>query len=141
MHAISAELYQLHSRGTFLPIHRDDISLLERPQVLETHMLLEKKRSSQIKARLVAGGDKQRDFISNADVGSPTCSTESVMLTSAIDAHQNRHVATVDIPNAFVQTVMHDKIIVCLWGKWLSYWSHLTPNTISSMYTLQSQVG
>ncbi len=33
---------------------------------------------------------------------------EAVMLTCVIDAQENRDVAVVDIPNAFVQTVVSD---------------------------------
>ena len=43
------------------------------------------------------------------DASSPTVSTEAVMLTCVIDANENRDVTIVDIPNAFVQTVVEDK--------------------------------
>ncbi len=43
------------------------------------------------------------------DVSSPTASSEAVMLTCAVDANENREVAIVDIPNAFVQTVVEDE--------------------------------
>ena len=37
------------------------------------------------------------------EAASPTVMTESVLLTAAIEARDNRDVATWDIPNAFVQ--------------------------------------
>ena len=79
-------------------------------------MFLNQKRNLDIKARLVAGGDKQKGILSKEDVGSPTVATESIMITSVIDAHQKRDVATVDIPNAFIQTKVDERIIVCLRG-------------------------
>jgi hypothetical protein len=52
------------------------------------------------------GGDKQHDYITKEDVSSPTVTAEAVMLTYVIDAQEDRDVAVVDIPNAFVQTVV-----------------------------------
>jgi len=57
----------------------------------------------------VAGGSKQRGYILKEDASSPTVSNEAVMLTCVIDANENRDVAIVDIPNAFVQTVVEDE--------------------------------
>ncbi len=49
-----------------------------------------------IKAQKVAGGNKQRDFISKESASSPTVATESVLLTSMIDSLEDRDVAIVD---------------------------------------------
>ncbi len=70
---------------------------------------VEEKRDGTIKARKVIGGNKQRDYITKQDVSSPTVTAEAVMLTCVIDAQENRDVAVVDIPNAFVQTVVSDE--------------------------------
>jgi hypothetical protein len=67
-------------------------------------MFLKQKRDGKIKGRTVAGGNKQRDYISKEDASSPTVATESVLLSCIIDAEEERYVAVVDIPNAFVQT-------------------------------------
>ena len=55
------------------------------------------------------GGNKQHDYITKEDVSSPTVTAEAVMLTCVIDAQENKDVAVVDIPNAFVQTVVSDE--------------------------------
>jgi hypothetical protein len=70
---------------------------------------VERKRDGVLKARTVAGGNKQRGYILKEDASSPTVSNEAVMLTCVIDADENRDVAIVDIPNAFVQTVVEDE--------------------------------
>jgi len=57
-------------------------------QLLESHLLIEQKRDGNIKSRLVAGGNKQRDFLHKSDVGSPTVSTESIFLTEVINSHE-----------------------------------------------------
>jgi hypothetical protein len=49
-------------------------------------MFLKEKRDGKIKGRTVAGGNKQRDFISKEDASSPTVATEAVLLTSIINA-------------------------------------------------------
>jgi hypothetical protein len=67
-------------------------------------MFLKQKRDGNIKGRTVAGGNKQRDYISNEDASSLTVATESVCLACIIDAEEERDVAVVDIPNEFVQT-------------------------------------
>jgi len=100
---------QLHMRGTFKPMHWSELSHDQRRTVLESHMFLKEKRDGKVKGRTVAGGNKQRDYISKEDASSPTVATESVLLTCIIDAQEERDVAVIDIPNAFVQTRVEDE--------------------------------
>jgi hypothetical protein len=67
-------------------------------------MFLKQKHDVKIKGRTVAGGNKQRDYISKEDASSPTAATEAVLLSCIIDAEEGSDIAMVDIPNAFVQT-------------------------------------
>jgi hypothetical protein len=41
-------------------------------------MFLKEKRDGSLKGRTVAGGNKQRDYISKEDASSPTVATEAV---------------------------------------------------------------
>jgi hypothetical protein len=104
-----AETSQLHWRNTFIPRKHADLTPDQREKILESHMFVVKKRTGEYKARLVAGGNKQRDYLSKEEASSPTVSTESVLLTAIIDAKENRDVAIVDIPNACIQTVVGDE--------------------------------
>jgi len=82
--------------------------------------LLTEKNDGRIKARHCANGSSQRQYMLTEDVSSPTISAEATLLISAIDAEENRHVATLDIPNAFIQTEMEDreeKVIMKIRGK------------------------
>jgi hypothetical protein len=72
-------------------------------------MFLKLKRDGKIKGRTVAGGNKQRDYISKEYASSPTLSMESVLLLCIIDAEEHRDVTVVDIPNAFVQTPVENE--------------------------------
>ena len=102
--AVRSEMKQLHFRDTFKPMHWKDMTHAQKQTILESHMFLKEKRDGKIKGRTVAGGNKQRDFISKEDASSPTVSTESVLLTCIVDAEEGRDVAVIDIPNAFIQT-------------------------------------
>jgi hypothetical protein len=76
-------------------------------------MFLKQKWDEKIKGITVAGGNKQRDYISKEDASSPTVTTESVLLSCIIDVKEERDVTVVDIPNAFVQTrVKNEKDMV-----------------------------
>jgi len=107
--AVKSEMQQLHFRDTFQPVHWKDLTRIQRESVLESHMFLKEKRDGKIKGRTVAGGNKQRDYISKEDASSPTVATESVLLTCIVDAEEGRDVAVIDIPNAFIQTRIEDK--------------------------------
>ena len=76
---------QLHPRDTFEPQHRHELSAKEKYEVLESNMFLKLKRDGKIKVRAVAGGNKQRDFISKEKESSPTVATKAVLLFFVID--------------------------------------------------------
>jgi hypothetical protein len=68
---------------------------------------------------MVAGRNKQCDFIDKEDASSPTVTQDSVVLTCMIDAKENQDVATIDIPNAIIQTVVEDskdRVIIQIQG-------------------------
>jgi hypothetical protein len=73
--AVESEMKQLHFRNTFEPMHWRQLSHTQRQTVLESHMFLKEKRDGKIKGRTVAGGNKQRDYISKEDASSPTATT------------------------------------------------------------------
>ncbi len=117
---MEAEAKQLHWRNSFRPVHWRDVDKERWKQILELHVFVKKKRTGQIKAHKVAGGNKQRDFISKENASSPTVAMESVLLVSLVaDAQENRDVAIVDIPHALIQTVVEnneDKVIMRIRG-------------------------
>ena len=57
----------------------------------------------------IQGGNKQWGYILKEDASYPTVSNEVVMLMCVIDADENRNVTIVDMPNAFIQTVVEDE--------------------------------
>ena len=89
---------------------------------------------------LYQGGDKQRVYTEKSRVGSPTCKTESILITSAIDGMQNRDVSVVDIPNAFVQTEVKETIIVAIRGKLCEFLIKTSPEKYKQ-YIIKNKTG
>ena len=102
--AVIDEMKQLHNRTVFKPININELDDKARRTAMESLLFLLEKRDGRIKARNVADGRKQRIWMSKEEAASPTVALESVMLSAVIDAKEEREVAVVDIPNAFVQT-------------------------------------
>ena len=71
-------------------------------------MFLKRKRCGKVKGRGCADGRRQREFISRDEAASPTVSLYAIIVTSLIDAIEERYVVTADIPGAFLQTDMPD---------------------------------
>jgi len=97
------EVKQLHDRKVFEPISIDGLTKFEKERAMESIAFLTEKRNKTIKARMCANGSTQREYIDRDDAASPTTSTDSILITSVIDAKQGRDVMTVDVQNAFVQ--------------------------------------
>jgi hypothetical protein len=73
--------------------------------------LVEKQNGDIKKARICINGSTQREYMGLDEAASPTASTESIIISSVIDAKQHRDVMTADIPNAFVQTPLGAKAV------------------------------
>ena len=106
--AAKAEMKQLHERTAFTPLHPEEMTPAERRKTLESLIFLVQKRDGRIKARTVANGSVQRGWMTKEEAASPTAAVESILLTAVIDAAEERCVATVDIPHAFIQTDIKD---------------------------------
>ena len=140
--AITQELEQLHFRDTFKPVSREGLSSKQYNEVLESHLFLKEKRDLSLKGRMVAGGDKQRSTIPASEAASPTAALESVLITAAIDAHEERDIATIDIPNAFVQTRLEndsDKAIMRMRGKLAELLVKVAPNIYTKYVTVNAK--
>lgn len=107
MQSMGKEIEQLHKRNSFKPIDVSDLTDEEKWKAQNAIMLLTQKEGEEdIKSRLVYNGKETRKWLSREDTASPTVSLESINLTFAIDAHEERDVMIADVPNAFVQTQM-----------------------------------
>jgi len=114
--AVLKEVQQLHDRDVLLPKDPQMLTPQEKSSALTYLMFLKKKRCGKIKGRGCADGRKQRAYVTKEDSSSPTVSLEALMLSLIIDAKEGRDVATVDIPGAFMQTDMEEKVYMRIDG-------------------------
>ena len=106
--AITKELKQIHDMEGFQPKHWNELTRDQWAKALRYLMYLKEKRDGLIKARGCADGRSQRLYTSKQDTAAPTVLQASLVISCVIDAFENRDVATLDIPGAFLQTKMPD---------------------------------
>jgi hypothetical protein len=66
-------------------------------------------------------------------------SLEAVLLTCVVDANKNRDVAIVDIPNAFVQTIVEyqkNKALICIRGPLVDILVSIAPKVYGPYITV-----
>ena len=115
--ALGKEVKQLYTRKVSKPVDGDDLTKEQKRASLRYLMFLTKKRCGRIKARGCADGRKQRETTNKEDASAPTVSIEAVMLSAVIDAMEERDVATVDIPGAFMQADIDEVVHVKFEGE------------------------
>ena len=116
MEAAGKELQQIHDFGTYVPMDPSKLTREEKKKAIEALMFVTEKRNGQLKARKCAVGSKQRTFegYQKSDGTAPTVSTDSVLITAALEAAERRDVATLDIPGAFLNTDLDDEETIML---------------------------
>jgi Reverse transcriptase (RNA-dependent DNA polymerase) len=116
--------------------HVSELTQQERKRAIERIFFLVEKRDGRVKARACANGSTQQENINKDNTASPTVATESILLTAAIEAKENRDVMSADIPNAFVQTDMiineHEKMMMKICGPLVDMLTTLDPELYSS---------
>ena len=139
--AAFGEMKQLHDRICFRPIDPSTMTPEERKKAMETLIFLTEKRDGRIKARTVANGSVQRKWMTKEESTSPTSMNESVILTAVIDAMQGRDIATVDIPNAFIQTKVpndgKERILIKIRRALVDFLVEIDPDTYTPYVTYQ----
>jgi hypothetical protein len=78
-------------------------------KALMIHCFVIEKRDGRIKARAVADGRGQQRY-TEEETYSPTVKLESVFFNAFIDAHEGRHVVTIDIKGAFLKAKVPDNL-------------------------------
>ncbi|KAL7545710.1 hypothetical protein ACHAWF_009061 [Thalassiosira exigua] len=106
--AVGKELLQLHNREVYRPLDAAKLTPLEKAKALESIMTVKEKRTGDLKGRFVVDGSKQRGSIPKEEAASPTVALDSVFLTAAIDAHEGRDVAVVDLPGAYLSVSLDE---------------------------------
>ena len=127
------ELEQLIKRSCWSPISVKGLTPSEKREAVDAMMLLSEKNGGTIKGGCVYRGNETRDWLSREDTASPTASHEAIYSTCVIDTHERRKTMSMDIPNAFIQTLMpelndgEDRVIMKITGLLVDYMADLDP--------------
>jgi hypothetical protein len=108
---------QLHTRKVAKPVDSSQLSKVQKRASLCYLIFMSKKRCGKSKACGCADGRKQQETTTKEEASSPTVAIESVMLSATIDTLDERDVATVDIPGAFVQADIDEVVHVRFEGE------------------------
>jgi len=79
-------------------------------------MFLKDKHDGTIKARGCVDGRSQSEYMAKSDISEPAVSLVAMMMSSAIDAEENRYMAVTDIPRVFLHTDMEEEVHMLLEG-------------------------
>ena len=98
---IKKELKQMLDKRVWTPMHVSKLSATEKRSIMRSQMFLKEKylpteKFEKLKARLVAGGNRQDKDLYD-DISSPTVSTSAVMMVFAVAAFENRKGSVMDI--------------------------------------------
>ena len=140
--AAKEELTQMHDRRCFKAIAVAELTRQERVRAQEGLMILSEKRSGRIKGRLAYNGKATREWITKEDKSSPTVLTESIKLTASVDAYEERDVASMDIPNAFIQTILprkpdEERVIMKIRGKLVDWLLEIDPTEYACLVVIE----
>jgi hypothetical protein len=114
--ALMKELCQFCMLKCFTPQDPKTLSQEDKHNALESLIFLTKKCVGEIKAQGCANSSKQRNHIAKEEATAPTVSSESIFIQGTIFAHEERDVATCDIPGAFLQADNLDYVLMRLDG-------------------------
>ena len=104
--------------GTYEPLDASKLTREEKRDALESLLFITEKRDGRVKSRKCAIGSKQRtyDGYDKCAGSSPTVTTKGLIMTCAIDAHEERDNAIVDVGHAFLHADNDENILMKLCG-------------------------
>jgi hypothetical protein len=135
--AAMTEMKQLHDMQVFAPMNKSDLSKQELSQVLNSLMFIKEKRCGKFKARACADGRPQPLLYDKSDASSPTVKTESVLLTSIIDADESRFIGVYDIPGAFLHSKLEETVHMKVIGALAKILITIAPDVYSPYVTVE----
>jgi hypothetical protein len=125
--AAVSELTQLHIMDTWAVMDPGQLTKEDRAKALSSLLFLKEKRCGKIKGRACINGALQRAYISKEEATPPMVSTELMFITAAIAASKKRHVRCYDVPSAFVNTDVDEKVLMELKGELAEMMVHIVP--------------
>jgi hypothetical protein len=100
----------LYNCIVFKSIAIEDLVTINKKRAMESLIFLTKKKNRKIKARTCTNISTQCEYTDQNKAASPKAMIESHLITAVIDAKQGRNVINTNIPKAFVQTDIEEKL-------------------------------
>ena len=125
--AMIAEFAQMEDLNVYEPVHAHLLTREQKRRALRAITLVKEKRCGRLKGRTVADGRSQRNLYSKSETASPTVSSDALMLTVMIDAHERRDVATADIAGAYLKAKMDDFVLMKYTGQSVDILCRMNP--------------
>ncbi len=117
--AAVTKLTQLRNYHVYNPIYADSLTPAKRKMALESLMNIIEKHNGQVCASTDADGSKERhqSGYKKEDSASPTVATDSIMVIAAINTHERRVIATVNVPGTFMKAYNNKDTFMLLCGR------------------------
>ena len=106
------EFLQIDNMHVFIPAHRKDLTIEQIRKALRAISVIKEKRDGTLKGRTCAVGTPQREYYDKTETASPTVHADSFMLTTAIEAKEDREIGTGDIVGAFLHALEKDFTVI-----------------------------
>jgi hypothetical protein len=115
--SVMKELKQMIEKHVFDPVLKNSLTKRQLKRIIRSFCFMKEKYLSnglfdKLKARLVANGKWEMETM--MDISSPTISLSALMMVAAIAAKENRHVATCDVPGAYLNADMLNEVFMIL---------------------------
>jgi hypothetical protein len=115
--ALMKEFAQLENLNVYEPLDVNTLTGEQKRGALRAINLIKEKRDGRIKGRTVADGRPQRTLYDKSQTASPTVSTDALILSILVDAHEGRDVATADVAGAYLKADMDDFVVMKFTGE------------------------
>ena len=115
--ALMSEFAQLENLSVYHSVDPAGLTKQQKRAALRAINLIKEKRDGRLKGRTVADGRTQRTLFDKSETASPTVSSDALILSIIIDAHEGRDVATTDVAGAYLKADMDDYVLMKFTGK------------------------
>ena len=133
--AVFKELQQLDTgvlpgNPVVAPQDPTELTAKDMREALEAVNLIKEKRNGELKGRTCVNGARQRKYLKDEEnISSPTASLEAIFTTLVIDAIEERDVAVVDVPGAYLHAEWPagKRVLLKLVGKFVDIMCQVNP--------------
>jgi Reverse transcriptase (RNA-dependent DNA polymerase) len=115
--ALMSEFAQLENLSVYHSVDPAALTKEQKRAALRAINLIKEKRDGRLKGRTVADGRSQRTLYDKSETASPTVSSDALIISIIIDAHEGRDVATADVAGAYLKADMEDYVLMKFTGE------------------------